>query len=81
MCDTPRAAKVLRIRSNLFAGTETLSLSVNEPIAKTNFEWGDRPPNFGGRGCVRGSNVVPRKSPSHTGHNLLIETDTLSLLV
>ena len=27
-------AKLLRNRYNLFAGTETLSLSVNEPIAK-----------------------------------------------
>jgi hypothetical protein len=32
---------------------------------KTNFEWGDRPSNLEGMGRVRGSNVVPRKSPSH----------------
>src|SRR5208282_2051583 len=36
-------SKVLRIRSNLFAGTETLSLSVNEPIAKQIFVAGTVP--------------------------------------
>src|SRR5208282_3684309 len=39
-------AKVLRIRSNLFAGTETLSLSVNEPIARQILS-GGTVPQFG----------------------------------
>ena len=56
--------KVLRIRSNLFAGTETLSLFVNEPIAKQILV-GETFPQFGGRGRVRGSSVIPRESPSH----------------
>jgi hypothetical protein len=42
-----RPAKVLRSRSNLFAGTETLSLSVNEPIAKQILV-GGTVPKFGG---------------------------------
>jgi hypothetical protein len=40
-------AKVLRIRSNLFAGTEMLSLSVSEPIAKQILVGGTIP-QFGG---------------------------------
>ena len=40
-------AKVLHIRSNLFAGTETLSLSVNEPIARQILSGGTVPPNLG----------------------------------
>ena len=47
-------AKVLRIRSNLFAGTETLSLSINEPIAKQILVGGTVPQIW-----------VPRESPSH----------------
>ena len=71
--------KVLCSRYNSFAGTETLSLSVYEPFAiKLWLE--DRPANFGGRSKVRGPSAVPRES-HHTGHNLLIETDTLSLSV
>jgi hypothetical protein len=38
--------KVLCSRYNLFAGTETLSLSVYEPIEMQMFAWGDRPPIF-----------------------------------
>ena len=54
-------AKVLRIRSNLFAGTETLSLSVNEPIAKQILV-GGTVPQFGGGGRARGSGVALRES-------------------
>ena len=60
-------AKVLRIRSNLFAGTETLSLSFNEPIAKQILVGGPSP-NFGGRGRVRGLVWYPVNA-HHTGHN------------
>src|SRR5208282_1918517 len=45
--------QVLRIRSNLFAGIETLSLSVNEPIGKQILVGGTVPPIWG-RGRVRG---------------------------
>ena len=38
-----RECKLLHIRYNLFAGTEMLSLSVYEPIAKTRFAWGTVP--------------------------------------
>ena len=56
--------KVLRIRYNLFAGTEMLSLFVYEPIAIQILHGGPSP-NLGGRGVVRGSSVVPvRESPS-----------------
>ena len=48
--------KVLRVRSDLFAGTETLSLSVNKPIAKQILVGGPCP-DLGGRGRVRGSTV------------------------
>src|SRR5208282_3235184 len=51
--------KVLRIRSNLFAGTETLSLSVNEPIARQILSGGPSPPQFGGGGQARGACVAP----------------------
>ena len=40
--------KVLHVRQNLFAGTEMLSLSVYEPIAKTHFAWGTVPQFRGG---------------------------------
>ena len=48
--------KVRLIRSNLFAGIETLSLSVTEPIGKQNLVGGTVPPNLGegvelGVGC------------------------------
>ena len=71
---------VLCSRYNLFAGTETLSLSVNEPIAKQILVGGTGLPNFWGRGRVRGRVCYPVKA-HHTGHNLLIDTDTLSLFV
>ena len=54
--------KLLHIRYNLFAGTEMLSLSVYEPITKQ-ILLGGTVPQFGGRGRVRGSSVVPRESP------------------
>ena len=57
-------AKVLCIRLKNLIGTEMLSLSVNEPIAKQILVGGPSS-NLGGRGRVRGSNVVPRESPSH----------------
>ena len=50
--------KFLHISYNLFVGTEMLSLSVYEPIAK-HILHGAPSPNFGGRGGVRGSSVVP----------------------
>ena len=55
--------KVLRIRYNLFAETDTLSLSVYEPIA-IKISVGGPSPNFWGRGKVRGSSVIHRESPS-----------------
>ena len=55
-------AKVLRIRSNLFPGTETLTLSVSEPIAKK--VWLVLDPIWG-RGRARRSGVAPRKSPPY----------------
>ena len=39
--------KVLRIRSNLFNGTEMISLSVYETIAKEVLHGGNRPPIWG----------------------------------
>ena len=123
----------LYIRYNLFAGTETPSLSLYKPIA-LNILFGGLSPNLVGRVELGGSGVVPRESPPylciicllepkrymspllydpiaihilvggtvpqiwgkgvklggrarypvkahHTGYNLLIETDTLSLFV
>ena len=54
--------KLIYIRYNLFAGTDMLSLSVYEPIAKQ-ILLGGPSPNLGGRGRVRGSSVVPRECP------------------
>ena len=48
-------AKVLRIRCNLFAGTDTLSLSVYEPIAM-HFLPGGTVPQFG-EGVELGSHM------------------------
>ena len=72
-------AKVLRIRYNLFAVTEMLSLSVYEPIA-IQILLGGPSPNLGGRVelCVR---VWYHMKANHNGHNLYIETDTLSRFV
>ena len=56
--------KVLRIRSNLFNGTEMISLSVYETIAKEVLH-GGTVPQFGGGGRARGSSVAPRESPPY----------------
>ena len=56
-----------------------LSLSVYEPIA-INILLGGPSPNFGGRSGVRGSSVVPMNA-HHNGHNLSLETVTLSCFV
>ena len=55
---------VLHIRYNLFPGTETLSLSVYEPIAMQ-ILLGGTVPKFGRGGSVRGSGVVPLESPPY----------------
>ena len=52
--------KLLHNRYNLFAGTETLSLTVYEPNAIQFLFGGGTVPQFGGRGRARGSDVVPR---------------------
>ena len=72
--------KLLHNRYNLFAGTETLSLSVYAVIAIQILVGGDRPPNLG-EGVKLGGRVEYSVKAHHTGHNLLIETDTLSLFV
>ena len=56
-----RECKLLHIRYNLFAGTEMLSLSVYEPIAKQ-ILLGETVPQFRGGGRARGSGVAPCKS-------------------
>jgi len=56
-------AKVLRIRYNLFAGTEMLSLSVYEPIAMQILLGAI--PEFWGGSRARGSDVVPRETPPY----------------
>ena len=63
----------------MFTGTETLSLSVNEPIAKQILHGGNRPPIWGG-GRARGSGVAPRESP-RIRQNLFAGTETPSLSV
>jgi len=56
--------KVLRIRYNLFAQSETLSLFVYEPIAMHFLPGGTVPQIWGG--CrARGSCVAPRESPPY----------------
>ena len=72
--------KVLCSRYNSFAGTETLSLSVYEPIAIHILVGGTVPPIWG-KGVKLGGRVRYPVKAHHTGHNLLIETDTLSLFV
>ena len=72
--------KLIHNRYNLFAGTETLSLSVNEPIAKQIFSGGTVPPIWV-EGVELGGRMWYPVKAHHTGHNLLIETDTLSFLV
>ena len=70
--------KLLHISYNLFAGTEMLSLRVRAN-RNTNFAWGDRPPIWGGRGGVRGSNVVPRESPSQLALFVYLNRYAISL--
>ena len=59
-----RECKLLHIRYNLFAGTEMLSLSVYESIAKEILH-GGTVPQFWGGGRARGSSVAPRESPPY----------------
>ena len=61
----------------MLAVTETLSLFVYEPTAKQNLAGGPSP-KFGERVELEGRVWYPVRS-HHTEHNLLIETDTLSL--
>ena len=68
--------KVIRIRHNLFAGTETLSLSVYEPIAIQILHGGPSP-IWKERVELGGQVWVPVKA-HHNGHNLSIEINTLS---
>ena len=69
---------VLRVKYNLFAGTETLSLLVYEPIAICVL-WGTAPP-FGGRDRVGGRVWYPAKV-LHIRNNLFAGAETLSLSV
>ena len=77
MCYT---VKVLCIRCNLFAGTETLSLSVYVPIAKAIWLGGPSS-KFWGKGVEIGGRVRYPMKAYRTVHIFLIETDTLSLLL
>jgi len=52
--------KFLHIRHKLFAGTETVSLSVYKPIANTRFV-GESPPPFRGGVELRGRLLYPVK--------------------
>ena len=54
--------KVLRIRYNLFDGTETLPLSVYKPITIHILLGVGGRPQFGGGDCARGSGEVPLES-------------------
>ena len=71
--------KVLRIRSNVFAGTETLSLSINEPIARQILSGGTVPPIWG-RGKLEGRVWQPVKV-LRIRSNLFAVSETLSLSV
>ena len=71
--------ELLHISYNFFTGTEMLSLSVNEPIAIQILHEGTVP-KFG-EGVELGGRVWYPVKAHRNGHNLLIETDTLSLLV
>ena len=73
-------AKDLRIRYNLFAETETLSLSVYEPIAMQILLGGTVPP-ICGEGVEFGGRIWYTVKAHRTGQNVFIETDTLSLFV
>ena len=72
--------KVLRIRYNLFAGTETLSLSVNEPIAKQILSGGTVPP-FWEEGIELGGRMWYPVKFLHICYNLFAGTEMLSLTV
>ena len=71
--------KVLPIRYNLFAGTEILSLSVDEPIAMQILLGGTVPQFL--VGVELGGLVWYPVKAHHNGHNLSIITETLSLSV
>ena len=72
--------KLLHIRYNLFARNEMLSLSVYEPITKQILLGWARPPIW--REAVElGGRVWCRVKAHHNGHNLSVETDTLSSFV
>ena len=62
------SVKAFHIRFNLFAGTETVSLSVYEPIA-IHILLGRPSPRFGGRGGARGRVWYPKKL-LHISNNL-----------
>ena len=72
-------AKVLRIRCNLFAGTDTLSLSVYEPIAM-HFLPGGTVPQFG-EGVELGGHVWHPVKVHLIRSNLFAGIETLSLSV
>ena len=73
--------KVLRIRYNLYAGTEPLSLSVYEPIAMPFFVGGPSPiPNFRYR-VELGGRMWYRVRVLRIRYNLFAGTETLSLSV
>ena len=78
-------AKVLRIRYNLFAGTDTLSLSVYEPITvyesiTIHILLGGTVPQFEGGVELGGLVCYPLKIPC-SRCNLFAGTETLSLSV
>jgi len=77
--------KVLCSSYNLFAGTDTLSLSVYKPIAKqilVGGPWGVvLDPQIGGRCGARGSKMVPFESLMSVSYYFHIVTTALSLTV
>ena len=75
----PPESPICSCSYNLFAGTETLSLSVYEPIA-IQILLGGPSTNLEGKGRVRGRVWYSVKT-HNTGHNVLIETDTLAFFV
>ena len=73
------SVKLLRIRYNLFAETEMLSLSVYEPIAKTHFASGTVPQFRGG--VELGGRVWYPVKALHIRYNLFAGIEMLSLSV
>ena len=69
--------KVLLIRNNLCAGTETLSLSVYEPLVMQFFAWGTVPQFWVGVG--QGGQVWYNVKVFRIRYNLFAGTETLSL--